>query len=300
MARESRSGALPYDFSDPWEHARLLSDRPRNEALLTMIRRRSPGARVMEVGCGTGLLSCIAARCGAAHVYAVEPTSLVEVAREVVAANGLQDRVTVLHGKVEDLEPRPVDLAFSELLNADPFLEGVVPAMNAAATWLAPGGRLSPTRLKVYVALAWATEASEEHGMARSEVRRMCAEHDLNPARLLEVLDVWHPMRFVTHAERPVSTSAVAFDLPLGQGEPEPDEAEVVVWSRVSGAVGGAMMWFSADIDDEVWMSNPPGAGSHWGQLICGWTRPLEVQAGQAVRLRLTRVGSEVVVRPVE
>lgn len=288
---------LPDDFADPWEHALLLSDRTRNDALLRMLEARAPGQRVLEVGCGTGLLSCVAARLGAAHVYAVEPTPLVERARIFVETNGLADRVTVLKGRVEDVEPRPVDLAFSELLNADPFLEGVVPAMQGAARWMVPGGFMSPRRLKIYVALAWASEPPEEHGMARAEVRRICAAHGLVPDEILTTLEARHPMRFVTHRERPVSSMACAFDFALGTGA-APERTEVVVHARVEGDVGGALVWFSGEVDDEIWMSNPPGAGTHWGQLVCGWRRAVTVKPGQPVRLVVERVGNELVVYP--
>ena len=91
---------------------------------------------MLEVGCGTGVLSCLAARLGAKRVYAVEPTGLASVARDLAGANGVADRVVVLEGRVEDLDPRPVDFGFSELLNAFPFQEGVLPAMEAAAAIL--------------------------------------------------------------------------------------------------------------------------------------------------------------------
>jgi hypothetical protein len=187
---------------------------------------------------------------------------------------------------------------FSELLNADPFFEGVVPAMDAAAKWLVPGGKLSPRRLKVYVALAWANEPAEEFDLANREVRRICEAHDLQSNVLLDTLDVWHPMRFVTHAERPVSTIACAFDFEIGTGAPAPDLAHIAVQARVDGAVGGALVWFSAEVDDELWMSNPPGAGTHWGQMVCGWTRALQVRGGEVIHLEVRRVGSEVVVAP--
>src|SRR5690606_20161346 len=143
-----------------WEHVRLLSDRPRNDALITLLRRHAPGARVLEVGCGTGLLSCVAAKLGAARVYAVEPTPLAEEARRLVAHNGLEGVVEVLEAPIEELTPRPVDLAFSELLNADPFYEGLVPAMEAAAAW---GGRLAPRRLRVWTALVRDDSSAREH-----------------------------------------------------------------------------------------------------------------------------------------
>lgn len=290
--------ALPIDFADPWEHVRLLSDRSRNDALLEMLRRRAPGARVLEVGCGTGLLSCVAAKLGAAHVWAVEPTPLVAQARAFVRGNGLDDRVTVVQGMIEDVPPVPVDLVFSELLNADPFTEGVVSAMNAAARWLAPGGRLSPRRLKVYVALAWASETPQEHGQARDEVSRLCGEVGLDAGPLLSALDVPHPHRFFTHGERPLSKAALAFDVPLGTGEAIPRETEVVVRSTVDGEVGGALVWFSGEVDDDLWMTNPPGAGTHWGQMICGWPRPLRVKRGRAVRLRVSTIGTNLLVMP--
>lgn len=290
--------ALPIDFADPWEHVRLLSDRVRNDVLLTMLKKRAPGARVLEVGCGTGLLSCVAAKLGAAHVYAVEPTPLVERARELVAANGLQDRVTVLQGMIEDLEPQPVDVVFSELLNADPFTEGVVSASRGAARWLVPGGFLSPRRLKVYVALAWATESPEEHGQARDEVARICAECGLDPGPLLGTLDAPHPHRFFTHGERPLSQATLAFDVPLHADATIPREAEIVVRSTVDGGVGGALVWFSGEVDDDLWMTNPPGAGTHWGQMVSAWSRPLHVRRGQAVRLRVRTIGTNLLVEP--
>jgi SAM-dependent methyltransferase len=292
--------ALPLDFADPWEHARLLSDQPRNDALLALLARRAPGATVVEVGCGTGLLSCVAARMGATHVWAVEATALADTARRLVQANGLADRVTVLESRIEDLEPRPCDLVFSELLNADPFLEGVVPAMNAARAWLAPGGVMSPRRLQVYVALAWATEPAEEHAMARDEVARICDRYGVAAGVLAETLEVRHPMRFVTHNERAVSSVALAFDLPIGTGEEAPIEAEVVVRARVSGEVGGAIVWFAADVDDGLQHTNPPGARSHWGQLVCGWARTVRVRNGEAVRLRVRRIDAELVVAPAD
>ena len=85
-------------FANPWEHIRLLSDSPRNEVLIQLLAKRAPGARVLEVGCGTGLLSCIAAKLGAAEVIGVEPTPLIEVARELVKENGL-NQVTLLEGR---------------------------------------------------------------------------------------------------------------------------------------------------------------------------------------------------------
>ena len=56
---------------------------------------------VLDVGCGTGILSMFASQVGAKHVYAVDCSSIAEQARQIVLRNGFgADKITVIHGKV--------------------------------------------------------------------------------------------------------------------------------------------------------------------------------------------------------
>ncbi|MBI2940206.1 MAG: 50S ribosomal protein L11 methyltransferase [Chloroflexi bacterium] len=60
-----------------------------------------PGARVLDVGTGSGILAIAAARLGAAAVLAVDVDPVaVQVARDNVVANALADRVTVEVGSL--------------------------------------------------------------------------------------------------------------------------------------------------------------------------------------------------------
>ena len=51
---------------------------------------------VLDVGCGTGVLSCFAARAGARKVIGVDRSDIVVKAREVVRANGYDGVVTLV------------------------------------------------------------------------------------------------------------------------------------------------------------------------------------------------------------
>lgn len=281
-------------FADPWEHIRLLSDRPRNEAMLRLLERHARGARVLEVGCGTGLLSCVAARLGASRVYAVEPTPLVEVAEQLVVDNGLGDVVEVLLGEVGDLEPRPVDLAFSELLNADPFAERVIPAMQDAASWVVPGGRVAPIRLRVMVALTRASGSALEARDAGRELARLARTYDLRLGAAEELLQSAETYRYFTEAEEPATPVAVAWDIPLGVPDESPEVVDVTITAPEAMVVGGALVWFEATLDEGLLLGNAPGASTHWGRLVCAWPQERALRAGQEVRLTLSRADDEV------
>lgn len=51
---------------------------------------------VLDVGCGTGVLSCFAARAGARKVIGVDRSDIVTKAREVVRDNGSEGVVTLV------------------------------------------------------------------------------------------------------------------------------------------------------------------------------------------------------------
>lgn len=46
---------------------------------------------VLDVGCGTGILSIFAARAGAKHVYAVDNANIVKQARQIIEKNGYSE-----------------------------------------------------------------------------------------------------------------------------------------------------------------------------------------------------------------
>ena len=62
------------------------------------------GKKVLDLGCGTGILSLFAASAGAQHVLAVDKSNIVKIARDNVQENGFNGRIEVEHGKIESFE----------------------------------------------------------------------------------------------------------------------------------------------------------------------------------------------------
>ena len=88
-------------------HRDMLSDRPRMEQYAAAIEAAADqlqGKVVVDVGAGTGVLSLLVAqRVRPARVFAIEASAMVETCRRLVAAAGLQDVVTVVEARVEEL-----------------------------------------------------------------------------------------------------------------------------------------------------------------------------------------------------
>jgi len=97
-----------------------------------------------------------AAQAGAKHVYAVDCSSIIEQAKTIVKCNGFADRITLIRGKIEEIElPVPeVDIIVSEwfgyFLLYESMLETVVYARDK---WLVKNnGVILPDKAVMYIA----------------------------------------------------------------------------------------------------------------------------------------------------
>ena len=109
---------------------------------------------VLDVGCGTGILSMFAAKAGAAHVYGVDMSGIVEQAKQIVNRNGLGDRVTIIRGKIEEISipVEQVDIIISEWMGYCLFYESMLDTvLYARDKWLAPNGLMFPDKATLYV-----------------------------------------------------------------------------------------------------------------------------------------------------
>lgn len=141
-------------------HEQMLTDEPRTLAYAAALRRVARGKVVLDVGCGSGVLSIFAAQAGAARVYAVEASDMAETAAEIVRRNGAAGVVTVLEGKVENVVlPEPVDVLVSEWMGTALLFESMWESvLRARDRWLKPGGVMMPATVELWAAGLEATQ----------------------------------------------------------------------------------------------------------------------------------------------
>lgn len=100
-----------------------------------------PGSVVVDVGCGSGILSIIAAKLGAARVYGVDAADeTVEIATANAKAHGVADLVQFAQGDM--FEPLDPDLE-ADVVIGD--VSGIPDAIATASGWFPSGLSGGPT-----------------------------------------------------------------------------------------------------------------------------------------------------------
>ncbi|XP_022909143.1 protein arginine N-methyltransferase 1 isoform X2 [Onthophagus taurus] len=163
------------------------------------------GKIVMDIGCGTGILSMFAAKAGAKHVIAVECSNIVDYAKKIVETNKLDHIITIIKGKVEEIDLpegiEKVDIIISEWMGYCLFYESMLDTvLYARDKWLKPDGALFPDRCSLFITAIEDRQYKDEkinwwddvYGFDMSSIRKVAISEPL--------VDVVDPKQVVTNA----------------------------------------------------------------------------------------------------
>eukprot|EP00041_Stephanoeca_diplocostata_P006546 m.87797 g.87797 ORF g.87797 m.87797 type:complete len:256 (-) comp16424_c0_seq7:863-1630(-) len=138
-------------------HHEMLTDVARTECYKHAIEQAADfikGKVVLDIGCGSGVLSMLAAKAGARHVYGVEASAFADTTAGIVTDNGLDNVVTILRGKIEGITlPEKADLIISEWMGTMLVFEFMIESVVLARdTWLADDGIMWPSTAQLFLA----------------------------------------------------------------------------------------------------------------------------------------------------
>ncbi|KAI1099092.1 S-adenosyl-L-methionine-dependent methyltransferase [Jackrogersella minutella] len=139
-------------------HETMLKDTVRTDAYRDFIYNNKhlfAGKTVLDIGCGTGILSMFCARAGAAKVLAVDASAIITKAQENVFHNGLSSTITCIHGRIEEvaLPVDEVDVIVSEWMGYCLLFEAMLPSvLYARDRYLKPEGLLVPSHANIWLA----------------------------------------------------------------------------------------------------------------------------------------------------
>ncbi|PVD29209.1 hypothetical protein C0Q70_11806 [Pomacea canaliculata] len=135
-------------------HTEMLEDKVRTESYRDFMLKNSDILKdkvVLDVGCGTGILSMFAVKAGARHVIGVDQSEIIYQAMDIARENGLQDKITFLKGRLEDItlpvEFEKVDIIVSEWMGYFLLFESMLDTVLVARDrFLKPGGCVYPDK----------------------------------------------------------------------------------------------------------------------------------------------------------
>ncbi|KAF2097645.1 S-adenosyl-L-methionine-dependent methyltransferase [Rhizodiscina lignyota] len=139
-------------------HEEMLKDDVRTRAYRDAIYQNGHLFRdkvVLDVGCGTAILSMFAVKAGAKHVIGVDMSTIIDKAREIVAVNGMSNKITLIQGKMEEVQlPFPkVDIIVSEWMGYFLLYESMLDTvLYARDKYLKPGGLIFPDKATIFMA----------------------------------------------------------------------------------------------------------------------------------------------------
>ncbi len=288
IARDGLAEALGRSL--PSWHFPMLADTGRNQAYRRAIEAAvKPGMLVLDIGTGTGLLAMMAARAGAEKVVACEmDPRLAELAQEIVARNGLSERVTVLARKSTELQigrelPRRADLIVSEILDSALIGEGMIPSMRHALSELAaPDARIVPQGAAVKAALI------ELPGLRLVNPIGQVEGFDLSPFDRFRNKSAGQPTELAAEEHRFLSDPVPIYDFDFTRPIATPRERWTVLKATQAGTVHGIALWFDLNLDDrETASTGVGGQMRHWRQTIFFHDQDIPVTAGQEVDLEI-------------
>lgn len=267
-------------------YGKMIADDVRMDAYVAALRKAiRPGCVVVDLGSGPGVFALIACKLGARRVYAVEPESVITIAREAAAANGFAERIEFFENLSTEITlPERADVIVSDLRGVLPWFEQHISSIiDARERLLAPGGVLIPQRDILWAAVV---EAPDRYGELVDPWRNNKFELDLS-AGARYVTNAW--LKAYIKPEQLLVEAVCWTTIDYYDVESRDFRADIAWRVRRNGTAHGLAVWFDSELVDGIGFSNHPSAPDViYGNALFLFSEPVEVIEGEQVKVQLS------------
>jgi protein arginine N-methyltransferase 1 len=278
-------------------YGKMIADTGRMDAYTQALQQAvKPDSVVLDIGTGTGIVALLACKFGARKVYAIEPSNVIVVAREIAAANGYDSRIEFIQDLSTSVTlPERADVIISDLRDILPWFKQHIPSIaDARQRHLAPGGVLIPQSDTLWATLVSAPKLygnyttpwdSQPYGFNMEAAKRRVT----NTYRK----GIVTPEQFLTEAQSVATLDYYTIENPNVRAE--------LTWTVAkSGTAHGLSIWFDATLAPGIQFSNAPGKPELiYGQTFFPLSAPVSLVPGDTVSviLQANLVGGDYIWR---
>jgi protein arginine N-methyltransferase 1 len=277
-------------------HMEMLKDRHRTESYrdaILMNEYMFKDKYVMDVGCGTSILSLFAAKAGAKRVVAIDCSSIANQAREIVKLNGYENVITVIQGKVEEVtlpaDVPHIDIFISEWMGYFLLYESMLNTVLIARDRFGnkkDGVKLLPSEANMYCCAITDAQYKE----TKFEVWNDVSGIDYSHFRRQQFVE---PLVDSVDQKQCVTDVAKMFHMDL-HTVTEPELAwtsDFVLTAQRDDTVHALSVHFdtpfTAGHEHVVLDTAPWKTPTHWRQTVLYLYNPLHVKAGDKIHVTL-------------
>lgn len=271
-------------------HEEMLKDRVRTRTYQNVMYQNEhlfKGKTVLDVGCGTGILSLFCAKAGAKAVYAIECSDIANKAKEIIKANKYDHIITVIQGKMEELTlpVDKVDIIVSEWMGYFLFYESMLDSVIFARDkYLVEGGIMMPDRAELRMVAIEDRDYKQEkiefwdnvYGFDMSCIRSTAM---MEP--LVDTVDANQIVTKVSHVKMVDIDVATVEDVATFK-----QDFEMVVErdDYIHALVAYFDVWFSKCHKITGFSTGPQARSTHWKQTVFYLEDELCVVAGEVIK----------------
>uniref|UniRef100_A0A2C9K6L0 type I protein arginine methyltransferase n=1 Tax=Biomphalaria glabrata TaxID=6526 RepID=A0A2C9K6L0_BIOGL len=275
-------------------HMTMLKDRVRTESYRDFMLNNShlfEGKTVLDVGCGTGILSMFAVKTGASHVVAVDQSNIIYQAMDIARENNVHEKITFVKGRLEDvvLPILKFDVIISEWMGYFLLFEAMLDSVLwARDRFLTVDGCVYPDNFSMLVA-----------GVSDSELRRSKVDFwdDVYGFKMScmkpEVVDEVH-VRLVKRDTLITQPAVIkTIDVMRCQVEDLDFSSQFALTCTADADMTALVGYFTTTFDtgctNKVHFSTGPEAPpTHWEQSVMMFAKPIAVKKNSQLTCHMT------------
>ena len=240
---------------------------------------------VLDIGCGTGILSMFAKKAGAKHVYGIDMSSIIDHAKTIVKDNGLDKDITLIKGKVEEVElpVEKVDIIISEWMGYCLLYESMLDTVVFARDkWLKPGGLLFPDKASLFMT------AIEDHDYKEEKINWWDSVYGFNMSAIREIA-LTEPLVDTVEARQVVTDSCLMKEIDLNTVKIEDLSFSVPfsIRSRRNDYIHALVAFFTVEFSPchkrVGFSTGPESRYTHWKQTVFYVPDTMTVKQGEVI-----------------